>query len=590
MVYLEQAEGLGQPHLVAVKPWPEHCFWGISLGVQNEFAHAQTVVRPYGSSPAWMHAVATGVVFLAAFITLEWISFIHEYKGLPVTPWNPGLGVVFALMLYSGARYGVVLFVGVLIAEIAVLRTNLPWPFIIGIATVIATGYGAVALVVRRKLDVGLDHLRDVLLLLGAGAVGALLVAALLSLLLIADEKLSLADVFVASGPLLVGDAIGIAVMTPLVLRFIFHIPHLSLQTLRAFAPEVALYVAVVLLFLWFIGLTESESGFKLFYLFFLPVVVAAIRYGLDGACLGLALTQFGLVALLHLHGYDANVFTEFQILMLVLTATGLTVGVVVNERRQADRAVREVEALLRSKEAEAAQAERFNLVSSMASALAHEINQPITAARALGRAAQHLLHNDSGSHARVDDNLTTMIAQIDHAAGVVKRMREFLRRGEPHISTINVRALLDDAMILVGTEGRDSPVRIEVDASPDLPMIHADRVQLQQVILNLVQNSIDAIAAASRSDGHVRVAAMLMDNPRRIEIAVSDNGAGIAPDLARRLFEPLTTSKRDGLGLGLSICATIVQSHHGRLWLQSGAPGATEFRFWLPLEQATPA
>ena len=180
------------------------------------------------------------------------------------------------------------------------------------------------------------------------------------------------------------------------------------------------------------------------------------------------------------------------------------------------------------------------------------------------------------------------MIAQIDHAAGVVKRMREFLRRGEPHISTINVRALIDDARILVGTEGSDTPIRIDIDASPDLPPVHADRVQLQQVILNLVQNSIDAVDAAGRSDGQIRIAAMLMENPRRIEIAVADNGAGIAPDLAQRLFEPLTTSKREGLGLGLSICATIVQSHHGRLWLQSGAPGATEFRFWLPLQQAT--
>jgi two-component system sensor kinase FixL len=556
-------------------------------GVQNEIAHPDTVLRPSGSSPAWLHVVTTGIAFLVAFVALEWVSFIHEYKGLPVTPWNPGLGVVFALMLYSGARYGVVLFVGVLVAEIAVLRTNLPWPFIIGVATIIATGYGAVALVVRRRLDVGLNHLRDVFLLLAAGAVGALLVALFLSLLLIADEKLSLADVFVASGPLLVGDTIGIAVMTPLVLRFILHIPHVSLQTLRAFAPEVALYVAVVLLFLWFIGLTESESGFKLFYLFFLPVVVAAIRYGLDGACLGLALTQFGLVGLLHLHGYDANVFTEFQILMLLLTATGLTVGVTVNERQQADRAVREVEARLRAKEAEADQAARFNLVSSMASALAHEINQPITAARALGRAAQHLLHTDSGSHARVDDNLTTMIAQIDHAAGVVKRMREFLRRGEPHISTINVRALIDDAIVLVGAEAAAAAIRIEVDASPDLPMLHADRVQLQQVVLNLMQNSIDAIASTGRNDGRIRVVAALMENPRRIEIAVSDNGAGIAPALAERLFEPLTTSKQDGLGLGLSICATIVQSHHGRLWLQSGAPGATEFRFWIPLQQA---
>jgi C4-dicarboxylate-specific signal transduction histidine kinase len=261
-----------------------------------------------------------------------------------------------------------------------------------------------------------------------------------------------------------------------------------------------------------------------------------------------------------------------------------------VNERQQADRAVREVEALLRTKEAEADQAARFNLVSSMASALAHEINQPITAARALGRAAQHLLRSDSGSHARIDDNLSTMIAQIDHAASVVKRMREFLRRGEPHISTINVRALIDDAIVLVGAEAAGAGIRVEVDASPDLPMLHADRVQLQQVILNLLQNSIDAIASGGRDDGRIRITAAVLENPRRVEIAVSDNGAGIAPALAERLFEPLTTSKQDGLGLGLSICATIVQSHHGRLWLQSGAPGATEFRLWLPLQQAIPS
>ncbi|MPZ37479.1 MAG: hypothetical protein GEU95_05350 [Rhizobiales bacterium] len=559
-------------------------------GVQNEVAHPDTVLRPSGSSPAWLHAVATGIAFLIAYIALEWMSFIHEYKELPVTPWNPGLGVVFALMLYSGASYGVVLFVGVLIAEIAVLRTNLPWPLIIGVAIIIAVGYSAVAFAVRRKLDAGLNHLRDVFLLLAGGTAGALLVALFLSLLLIADEKLSPADLFVVSVPLLVGDVIGIAVMTPLVLRFILHIPHISLQTLRAFAPEVALYVAVVLLFVWFIGLTESESGFKLFYLFFLPVVVAAVRYGLDGACLGLALTQLGLLGLLHWHGYDANVFTEFQILMLVLTATGLTVGVTVNERQQADREVRRFEALLRSKEAEAAQAARFNLVSSMASALAHEINQPITAARALGRAAQHLLHSDSGSQARVDDNLTTMIAQIDHAASVVKRMREFLRRGEPHISTTDVKSLIDDALILVGAEARAASIKIDVDVPSDLPTVHTDRVQLQQVILNLVHNSIDAIEASGQTEGRIRIAAALLQEPPRMEIGVSDNGAGIAPALADRLFEPLTSSKRDSLGLGLSICATIVQSHHGRLWLQSGAPGATEFRFWLPLQQATPS
>jgi two-component system sensor histidine kinase DctS len=180
------------------------------------------------------------------------------------------------------------------------------------------------------------------------------------------------------------------------------------------------------------------------------------------------------------------------------------------------------------------------------------------------------------------------MIAQIDHAASVVKRMREFLRRGEPHVSTLNIRSLIDDALMLIGAEAAEKPIRIEVDVAPDLPAVHADRVQLQQVVLNLVQNSIDSVVGSDLDGGRIRIAAALQQDPPRVEISVTDNGPGIAPALSDRLFEPLTTSKREGLGLGLSICATIVQSHHGRLWLQSGAPGATEFRFWLPLQQAT--
>jgi two-component system, LuxR family, sensor kinase FixL len=553
--------------------------------VQNGIAQPNAALALSGSPPGWFHVVPTGIAFLIAYVALEWISFIHENKGLPVTPWNPGLGIVFALMLYAGARYGTVLFVGVLLAEIAVLRTNLPWAFIIGIAVTISAGYSAIAYVVRRQLDVGLNHLRDIFLLLFAGAVGAVLVALLLPALLIVTGQLNPSDLTAAAVPILVGDAIGIAVMTPLILRFIFHIPHLSLRALQTMAPEATLYVAAVILLLWFIGVTESESGLKLFYLFFLPVVVAAIRHGLDGACLGLALTQFGLVGFLHWHGFDAKIFTDFQILMLVLTATGLTVGVTVNERRHADRAIRDVEALLRTKEAEAAQAARINLVSSMASALAHEINQPITAARALGRAAQHLLQSEGDHRDRIDSNLSTLIAQIDHAADVVRRMRAFMQRGEPHFSTVNIKTMVDDALILVGIAASDANVTIETAIDSDLPPLHGDRVQLQQVILNLVQNSIDSIQTTGASDGRIRITATMHHDPRRIEIAISDNGAGITPELASRLFEPLTTSKQDGLGLGLSICAAILQSHHGRLWLHSAAAGATEFRFWLPIE-----
>ena len=557
---------------------------------KTEGTGARSVRPPPARATSGLPRLATAVAFLIVYVVLEWVSFIHEYKGVPITPWNPGLGAVFALMLFAGARYGLVLFAGVIIAEIAVLGSSLSWPIIVGIAAIIALGYAGTAAVARRMLgfDPSLGHLRDVFLLLAAGGIGATIVALFVSLLLMADAQLDLSDLPKAAVPLFVGDLIGIAVVTPLTLRLVLRTPHLSVQTLRALAPEVALYVAAVTLLLWLILGTETETGFKYFYLFFLPVVVAAVRYGLDGACVGLALTQLGLVGLLRRHGYDANVFTEFQVLMLVLTATGLTVGVVVTERRQAARAVRQVEALLRAKEAEAAEAARFNLVSGMASALAHEINQPMTAARALARAAQQILRMPNADHARADGNLATLIAQIDHAAGVVRRMRDFLRRGEPHVSTIDINAMINEALTLARAGGAPKDISVEFNAAGDLPPYYGDRIQLQQVILNLVRNAIDSLTGSGRREGWVRVAAYRLDDPARIEISVMDNGPGIDPGLADRIFDPLTTSKPDGLGLGLSICASIVQLHGGRTWLQSGTAGATEFRFLLPLKQAS--
>jgi two-component system, LuxR family, sensor kinase FixL len=528
--------------------------------------------------------IAAGVI--AAYVLLEWLSFIHEYKGVPITPWNPGLGLVFAFMLLRGARYAAVLFAGAVIAEIAVLRSNLAWSVIISIAAIIAAGYGLVARVARDKLrlDAGLNRLRDVVLLLASGVAGAVLVAVFICLLLLADEDLDLEDVLVAAGPLLTGDIIGIAVITPLALRLASHprwlFDRLSLRVLL----ELLVFVAAVAAALWVIVGAAGLDGFKRFYLVFLPVVVAATRYGLDGACIGLAVTQLGLVGLLHGYGYDANAFTEFQLLMLLLSATGLTVGVVVTERQHAFDAVREIETRLKAKEAEAAQAARFNLVSGTAAALAHEINQPMTAARALARSVQHLLRSSDMDLARANTNLSNLIKQIDHAGGVVSRMREFLRRGRPRSSTIVAGELLSGALALAGADVTAKGIAMALDAPDDLPAFHGDAIQLQEVVLNLVRNAAEAIAGARMRDGCIYIVARRLGEPERIEIAVADNGPGIAAEVADRLFHPLATSKTDGLGLGLSISASIVEAHGGRIWLQAGEPGATEFRFSVPL------
>jgi len=564
-------------------------FGGNELIVAAQRGAADARVSPFLTFRrlAALPRLAGPALFLLVYLALEWASYLYEYKGLPITAWDPGLGVALAAMILRGPYYGIALFAGLLIAEVLIVKSAIDGPLIVVVAAIISAGYALLAAVLRRHLrfDPALTHLRDVLVLLSAAIIGSALITALLTLILLADGQLHLSDTLMPSLAFLIGDVIGIAVTTPLLLRLA---QHWRDRTLRAFLPplpDATVFCAVTFAALWLIARTESADGFKLFYLLFLPVVVAAVRRGLDGATLSLAVTQLALVGLLIRHGYEAAGFTEFQILMCVLTATGLIVGIVVSERHEADRKARAAAVQLKDKENEIAHAARFSLVSGMTSALAHEINQPMAAARALARSAQELLRQPQADLARAEKNLATVVAEIDLASGIVRRMREFIRRGRPHVSTIDVAHLIDDTLTLIRPEAARKHVTIDVDMAPEASPIHGDRIQLQQVMLNLVRNSIDSLSAAQQTNAEIRITVRRHDDPPRVEFAVADNGPGIAPELAERLFQPLTTSKREGLGLGLSISLAIVEAHGGRIWLASGRPGATEFRFYLPVE-----
>jgi len=228
-----------------------------------------------------------------------------------------------------------------------------------------------------------------------------------------------------------------------------------------------------------------------------------------------------------------------------------------------------------------------MNVVSGMASALAHEINQPMTAARALARSVQQILRSPTADAGRADGNLAVLIAQIDHASDVVRRMREFLRRGQPRFSTLDIGDVLDDALMLAGPDAAAKGIAIELVVDALLPPIFGDRVQLQQVVLNLIHNAVEAITETGRNDGRIGVSAQLSVRDPAIEIGVVDNGVGVPA--GRLLFEPQTSHKKDGLGLGLSICASIIEAHGGRVWLHSSVTGATELRFSLPLQTRGP-
>jgi hypothetical protein len=165
---------------------------------------AGTLLLPHSPGRALKWAMAAAC--LAAYVLLAWVSFIHVHKGLLVTPWDPGLGVVFALMVFASPRAGFVLLAGVVIAEVLVLQHEVEWPIIIGIAAITSLSYTAVTALARQifQIDSGLFHLRDVLMLLAAGFAGAVIDTVLLTLFLLAVGQLDFRDIVQVFSPLLI--------------------------------------------------------------------------------------------------------------------------------------------------------------------------------------------------------------------------------------------------------------------------------------------------------------------------------------------------------------------------------------------------
>lgn len=544
--------------------------------------------RPFKPQERGLTRVLRVVELVIIYLALEWVSAIQEYRGVPVTAWNPGLGVIFASLVSGRKTAAVALFCGALLAD-SLVGTGIGDPSHAAIvAGIIAVGYFAVAQVARSlDLDPRLDRMRDVALLLCAALVGALFVGLALNLFLAAVGSVGVEQIARETVPMLVGDLIGIAVVAPLVLRSSRPSARVRVADLSFVAGVLA--AALVATIAIFLVLREGDQrAYQAFYFLFVPVVFVALRNGLDGVCVILAATQLALLAGLNLYGYDAEAFINFQTLMAVLTATGLLAGAVSSERDAASRAARRARERLKERESEAARADRFHLVTGLASSLSHEINQPMTAARAYARTAQKLAEAPEADIARVRDYVNRCVEQIDQAGEILRSTREFLRRGEPGRSLVDPATILQDCLLLLRPKATQKRVRIVAESLPVGLLCYCDRVQIQQVLMNLIDNSIAALAEQGRTDGVVSASLRAADN-RMVEFSVRDDGPGVDPEFAARVFEALATTKEDGLGLGLAISSGIVEAHGGRIWLENAAPGATEFRFVIPASPETP-
>ena len=250
--------------------------------------------------------------------------------------------------------------------------------------------------------------------------------------------------------------------------------------------------------------------------------------------------------------------------------------------------AQRRVEELSRQQQERLQATARLATVGEMASLLSHELNQPLAAIASYASGSLNLLKDgtpDAENLALLQQATQRIAEQAERAGRVIKSVHDFVRRREQAREALRADVLFDAVMPLVRLQARKSGTRIELELPDPPPRVVCDRTMVEQVLLNLTRNAIQAMETATPAPQRVLTLAAVQTHERWVEFRVADHGRGIPAEVAQRLFTPFFTTRSEGMGLGLSLCRTVIEQHGGALDFQRPQPDGvgTEFRFTLP-------
>ena len=549
-------------------------------------SHSEPLAEPL-TQGAFGRLFVRGAIFIALYVLLDAAAYTLPAAPFAATPWNPHPALAVVLVIDGGIWYAPAVFGAVALAEVLVreapgtlLGTSLACAGMAG-------AYVCAGLAVRRYVRVRWARagVRDVARFIAVVSAGTLVAAALYVGGYLTDGTLDLAEAPRVFGHLWIGDLLGQAVLAPLLLLLTQgawrHWRRLDRSVRRVAVRDTVLLVASLAALLVVVFGVKPFDEFRMSYLLFLPMIAFALRYGLVGAALGLPCAQIGFVLSLVITETLSTSAVEFQLLMLTLAITTLFFGALADERRRSAEILASRERELRTQQSELSHAQRSAAAAELAAALAHELNQPLSAIGTYASACRVLARNDNDREQLL--NALDRVAEESARAGqFVRRMRDFFRTGAAHMERVEVRELVAAARDQVGDRLARSRIAWRDSIEPGLPTLPVDRVQIGAVLGNLLGNAIDALAGSGPPRA-IEVRARRA-SPDAIRIEVRDSGPGVPIEVRDRLFQPMSTSKPEGMGLGLVISRTIAERHGGRLWLDTESH-QTNFCLELPID-----
>jgi signal transduction histidine kinase len=280
------------------------------------------------------------------------------------------------------------------------------------------------------------------------------------------------------------------------------------------------------------------------------------------------------IVGMISLGRKEVQPFTDRQISLFRDFAAQATIAL---ESTRRERQYREAQMAL-------AHANRVATMGQLTASIAHEIKQPIATARNNARAALNFLDKSPPDVAEVREALTCIVNDADRASDVVDRIGSLIKKAPPRKEVVDLNAAILEVTALTRGEAGKTGVTVGTQLAGELPRIQCDRVQLQQVMLNLIVNAIQAMSGVEDGNRELHISTVSIE-PEGVCVTVRDTGHGLRPESLPRLFEPFYTTKPDGMGMGLSICRSIIEAHGGRLWATKCEPRGALFQFTIPAD-----